>query len=123
MPVHRKRFSLCPIERTLAVLSGRWKAAVILKLFSGGKRYSDLLCLAAGVSERVPTQVLRELTEDVFDIEGRSGKEYRVFACKKKVQTLKEQHQTGKLKFSCSLGQTFQENGISIGSISAGRKR
>ena len=64
MPVDRKRFSSCPIERTLAVLSGRWKAAVVLNLFSGSKRYSDLLRLASGVSERVLTQVLRELAED-----------------------------------------------------------
>jgi len=64
MPVDRKRFSTCPIERTLAVLSGRWKAVVVLNLFSGGKRYSDLLLLAPGVSERVLTQVLRELSDD-----------------------------------------------------------
>ena len=64
MPVDRKRFSSCPIERTLAVLSGRWKAAVVLNLFSGSKRYSDLLRLASGVSERVLTQVLRELEDD-----------------------------------------------------------
>ena len=64
MPVDRKRFSSCPIERTLAVLSGRWKAAVVLNLFSGSKRYSDLLRLASGVTERVLTQVLRELAED-----------------------------------------------------------
>jgi DNA-binding HxlR family transcriptional regulator len=64
MPVDRKRFSSCPIERTLAVLSGRWKAAVVWNLFSGNKRYSDLVRLASGVSERVLTQVLRELMDD-----------------------------------------------------------
>jgi DNA-binding HxlR family transcriptional regulator len=64
MPVDRKRFSSCPIERTLAVLSGRWKAAVVWNLFSGSKRYSDLLRLALGVPERVLTQVLRELADD-----------------------------------------------------------
>ncbi|SEB89325.1 transcriptional regulator, HxlR family [Terriglobus roseus] len=64
MPVDRKRFSSCPIERTLAVLSGRWKAVVVLNLFSGSKRYSDLLRHATGVTERVLTQVLRELEED-----------------------------------------------------------
>ena len=64
MPVDRKRFSECPIERTLAVLSGRWKAVVVLNLFSGSKRYSDLLLVASGVSERVLTQVLHELADD-----------------------------------------------------------
>lgn len=64
MPVDRKRFSSCPIERTLAVLSGRWKAVVVLNLFSGSKRYSDLLRLASGVPERVLTQVLHELEDD-----------------------------------------------------------
>jgi len=48
----------------LAVLSGRWKAVVVLNLFSGSKRYSDLLLLASGVSERVLTQVLHELEDD-----------------------------------------------------------
>lgn len=64
MPVDRKRFSSCPIERTLAVLSGRWKAVVILNLFSGSKRYSELQSFASGITERVLTQVLRELADD-----------------------------------------------------------
>ncbi len=64
MAVDRKTFSPCPIERTLAVLSGRWKAAVVWNLFSGRKRYSDLLRLAGGVPERVLTQVLHELSDD-----------------------------------------------------------
>jgi DNA-binding HxlR family transcriptional regulator len=64
MPADRKRLSSCPIERTLAVLSGRWKAAVVWSLFSASKRYSDLLRLASGVTERVLTQVLRELADD-----------------------------------------------------------
>ncbi len=64
MPVDRKSFSSCPIERTLAVLSGRWKAAVVWNLFSGSKRYSDLLRLASGIPERVLTQVLHELADD-----------------------------------------------------------
>ncbi|WP_212733175.1 winged helix-turn-helix transcriptional regulator [Terriglobus roseus] len=45
-------------------MSGRWKAVVVLNLFSGSKRYSDLLRHATGVTERVLTQVLRELEED-----------------------------------------------------------
>ena len=64
MPVHRKRLSTCPIERTLAVLSGRWKAAVVWNLFSGKKRYSDLSRLTSGIPERVLTQVLHELADD-----------------------------------------------------------
>ena len=64
MPVDRKSFSSCPIERTLAVLSGRWKAAIVWNLFSGTQRYSDLLRLASGIPERVLTQVLRELADD-----------------------------------------------------------
>ncbi len=72
MPADRKRLSSCPIERTLAVLSGRWKAAVVWDLFSGGKRYSDLLRLDSGMAERVLTQVLRELADDgvIRKIEG-----------------------------------------------------
>lgn len=64
MPADRKRLSTCPIERTLAVLSGRWKAAVVWNLFPGSKRYSDLSRLCVGVTERVLTQVLHELEAD-----------------------------------------------------------
>ncbi|MBC7997114.1 MAG: helix-turn-helix transcriptional regulator [Leptolyngbya sp.] len=64
MTIARKTFPLCPIERTIAVLSGRWKAAVVWKLLSGDKRYSDLIGLLPGISERVLTQALRELAED-----------------------------------------------------------
>lgn len=64
MPVDRKSFSQCPIERTLAVLSGRWKATIVWNLFSGSKRYSDLLRVASGIPERVLTQALRELADD-----------------------------------------------------------
>jgi DNA-binding HxlR family transcriptional regulator len=73
MPVDRKNISVCPIERTLAVLSGRWKATVVWNLFSGSKRYSDLLHIAPGVSERVLTQTLHELEDDgvVQKTEGR----------------------------------------------------
>lgn len=64
MPISRKTFPSCPIERTIAVLSGRWKAAVVWQLLSGSKRYSDLLRVVPGVPERVLTQVLRELADD-----------------------------------------------------------
>ncbi len=64
MPADRKRLSTCPIERTLAVLSGRWKATVVWNLFPGSKRYSDLLRLCVGITERVLTQVLHELEVD-----------------------------------------------------------
>lgn len=64
MPVARKTFPSCPIERTLAVLSGRWKAMLVWQLFSGRKRYSDLLRVVPGISERVLTQALKELAQD-----------------------------------------------------------
>lgn len=64
MPVARKTFPSCPIERTLAVLSGRWKAMLVWQLFSGRKRYSDLLRVVPGIPERVLTQALKELAQD-----------------------------------------------------------
>ncbi|WP_114208811.1 winged helix-turn-helix transcriptional regulator [Acidisarcina polymorpha] len=64
MPIAPKKSRCCPIARSLAVLSERWKAIVVWHLLSGRKRYSDLLNLAAVVPEHILTQVLRPLAID-----------------------------------------------------------
>lgn len=64
MPISRKRWPACPIERALVVLTGRWKVMIIWRLLEGPKRYAELREAVDGLSERVLTQALAELAED-----------------------------------------------------------
>ncbi|MGL6245895.1 winged helix-turn-helix transcriptional regulator [Pseudomonas sp.] len=52
-----------PIERTLAVLSGRWKAVILHVLLDGPHRTCDLEKRIAGVSQKVLIEQLRALEE------------------------------------------------------------
>lgn len=56
-----KRPELCPVETTVRILGGRWKAAVLEQLFQGTKRFSELKRGIAGISQRALAQQLREL--------------------------------------------------------------
>lgn len=62
--VPRKRPLECPIERTIGVLSGRWKAMILWRLFVEPQRYSRLEALIPGLSQRALSQALAELAED-----------------------------------------------------------
>ncbi len=64
MPPPRKMPPSCPIERTIVVLSGRWKAMILWHLFARARRYSDLARAIPSVSQRALTQALRELEAD-----------------------------------------------------------
>lgn len=64
MTVSRKKFPECPIERTIAVLSGRWKARIVWQLLSSPLRYSELADVIDGVTERALTLALAELERD-----------------------------------------------------------
>jgi DNA-binding HxlR family transcriptional regulator len=46
-----KRLPGLPIERTLGVLSGRWKAVIIYILMSGPKRICELEKQIVGISQ------------------------------------------------------------------------
>jgi DNA-binding HxlR family transcriptional regulator len=52
-----------PIERTLAVISGRWKAIIIYVLLSGPKRTSELEKHIPSLTQKVLIQQLRALEE------------------------------------------------------------
>jgi DNA-binding HxlR family transcriptional regulator len=64
VPPPRKTPPVCPIERTIVVLSGRWKAMILWHLFARPRRYTDLARAIPAVSQRALTQALRELEAD-----------------------------------------------------------
>ncbi len=58
MPKHSE---FCPVETTVRIVGGRWKAAVLEQLFQGTKRFSELKRGVAGITQRMLSQQLREL--------------------------------------------------------------
>jgi DNA-binding HxlR family transcriptional regulator len=51
----------CPVERTLEVLSGKWKANILFQLQSGRKRFGELRRLIPKATRQMLTAHLREL--------------------------------------------------------------
>jgi DNA-binding HxlR family transcriptional regulator len=58
-----KRLPGLPVERALAVLSGRWKAVILHVLLDGAQRTCDLENRIAGISQKVLIEQLRALEE------------------------------------------------------------
>jgi DNA-binding HxlR family transcriptional regulator len=55
----------CPVEATLAVIGGKWKAVLIFHLTrTGPHRFAELKRKTTGISDRVLTRQLRELETD-----------------------------------------------------------
>jgi DNA-binding HxlR family transcriptional regulator len=55
----------CPVETTLGVIGGKWKAVLIFHMVRGGThRFAELRRKTHGISERVLTRQLRELEAD-----------------------------------------------------------
>jgi DNA-binding HxlR family transcriptional regulator len=52
-----------PIERTLGIISGRWKAIIICALLDSPKRICELENQIAGISQKVLIEQLRALEE------------------------------------------------------------
>lgn len=64
MTVPRKLAPECPIERCIGVVSGRWKAMILWRLFVEPQTYSALEALIPAVSQRALSQALSELRQD-----------------------------------------------------------
>lgn len=54
----------CPADRTIAIIGGRWKVAIVFHLLRGTKRFSELRRLIPNATHKVLTQQLRELEAD-----------------------------------------------------------
>jgi DNA-binding HxlR family transcriptional regulator len=54
----------CPIETTLAVVGGKWKALILYHLKFGPARFNVLKRLIPAVTQRMLTQHLRDLEAD-----------------------------------------------------------
>jgi DNA-binding HxlR family transcriptional regulator len=54
----------CPVETTLGVVGGKWKALIIYHLREAPARFNVLRRLIPGVTQRMLTQHLRELEAD-----------------------------------------------------------
>ena len=54
----------CPVEATLDLIGGKYKALILWHLSSGALRYSQLRDLLTGITPKMLTQQLRELETD-----------------------------------------------------------
>jgi DNA-binding HxlR family transcriptional regulator len=62
--IYRETEYKCPIDVTLAVVGGKWKASILWHLSQDTLRFSDLQRLFSGTTRKMLTQQLRELEAD-----------------------------------------------------------
>lgn len=64
MNEHAHTPGTCPIDRTMAVIGGKWTVLIVRDLLTGPKRFGELQKSLAGISPRTLTERLRELEAD-----------------------------------------------------------
>jgi DNA-binding HxlR family transcriptional regulator len=57
-------FFYCPVDLTLSVIGGRWKALVFWNLRNGTKRYGEIKKTLVGINDKMLAQVLRDLEKN-----------------------------------------------------------
>jgi DNA-binding HxlR family transcriptional regulator len=67
----------CPVEFSIDVLSGKWKTVILARLKLRPMRYGELRQDIAALSDKVLTERLRDLCEEGFVKQERSGRESR----------------------------------------------
>jgi DNA-binding HxlR family transcriptional regulator len=63
-PAHLTDPNHCPVETTVQVVGGRWKALILYHLNQGPARFNVIRRLIPGVTQRMLTAHLRELEAD-----------------------------------------------------------
>ena len=62
-PAKPAALPVCPVERAITIIGGKWKMLVLRSLLlNGPQRYNQLLVSVAGISPEELTRNLRELT-------------------------------------------------------------
>ncbi len=59
-----RAYETCPMGVAMGVLGGKWKLAIIWRLFEGKLRFNELQRLLGGITAKVLAQQLRELEDD-----------------------------------------------------------
>jgi DNA-binding HxlR family transcriptional regulator len=54
----------CSVERTLALIGGKWKGVILYRLLEGTLRFNEIRRLVPNVTQRMLTNQLRELEAD-----------------------------------------------------------
>jgi DNA-binding HxlR family transcriptional regulator len=63
-PVSQRAKPDCPVETTLMVISGKWKANILFHLLPGAKRSGELRRLMPDATQQMLTAHLRQLERD-----------------------------------------------------------
>ncbi|MFB5674855.1 winged helix-turn-helix transcriptional regulator [Paenibacillus terreus] len=54
----------CPVEATVSVVGGKWKAVILWRLANGTKRFNELQRSISQITRKMLTEQLRELERD-----------------------------------------------------------
>lgn len=64
MKVGKTQDRVCPIEETVKIFGGKWKASILFHLAEGQCRFNELRRRIPAITQRMLTQQLRELERD-----------------------------------------------------------